>query len=142
MEIYLPSIFLLLVAYIFTIKVIPQLSSYVIMIGAIGFLFLTIYNHYSLFADEYRVMTWIDTAKQFGPTLIVILIIALMGGYLLFMYSPGKGSSLKLPPSSIPPPESATNPMTRGIGNSLAAMGTPIDSAEMRAQNSVLNRGV
>ena len=127
MELFLPSLFLMLLAYFFTIMFIPKLSPFIIIGGSIAFITFTIYNHYSLFANEYKIMSWTETAKQFGPTLIILLIIALMGGYLMYISSTGKGT-LPTPPDSIPPPETATNYFTQAIGNGLKAAGAPVRS--------------
>lgn len=127
MELFLPSLFLMLLAYFFTIMFIPKLSPFIIIGGSIAFIAFTVYNHYSLFENEYRIMTWTDTAKQFGPTLIILLIIALMGGYLIYISTTGKGT-LPRPPDSIPPPETATNYFTQAIGNGLKAAGAPVRS--------------
>ena len=143
MEFYLPSVFLMLVVYLFTMIFIPKLSHFVILICAIVFIAITVFSHYSMFANEYKIMTWTDTAKQFGPTLLIILIIALMGGYLLYISTTGgKGSiNLPMPPASIPPPETATNFVTNAIGQGLVAAGaTPVNrSASVRMNIPIAN---
>ena len=142
MEFFLPTVFLLLVAYLFTMMVIPKMSHIVILVAAAVFIAITVYNHYSLFADEYKVMTWVDTARQFAPTLLILLVIALMGGYILYISTTGKGSpNLPMPPASIPPPETATNYVTQAIGQGLVAAGaTPVNkSANVRTNAPVAN---
>jgi hypothetical protein len=141
MEMFLPSVFLMLVAYLFTITFIPKLSHLVILAGAIAFIAITVFNHYSMFSNEYKIMTWVDTARQFAPTLIIILIIALMGGYLLYISTTGKGVTLPMPPASIPPPETATNFVTNAIGQGLVAAGaTPVNrSASVRSNVPIAN---
>lgn len=133
MELFLPSLFLMLLAYFFTVMFIPKLSPFIIIGGSIAFIGFTVYNHYVLFENEYKIMSWADTAKQFAPTLIVLLIIALMGGYLIYISTSGKGT-LPRPPDSIPPPETATNYFTQAIGNGLVAAGTPV-----RTNNAIAN---
>ena len=120
---FLPSVFLMLVAYLFTITFIPNLSHLVILVGAIAFIAITAYNHYSMFSNEYKIMTWADTARQFAPTLMIILVIALMGGYIMYISTTGKAASLPMPPANIPPPETATNFVTNAIGQGLVAAG-------------------
>jgi hypothetical protein len=141
MEMFLPSVFLMLVAYLFTITFIPKLSHLVILVGAIAFIAITVFNHYSMFSNEYKIMTWADTAKQFAPTVMIILVIALMGGYLMYMSSTGKGANLPMPPASIPPPETATNFVTNAIGQGLVAAGaTPVNrSASVRTNVPIAN---
>jgi hypothetical protein len=123
MEMFLPSVFLMLVAYLFTMMFIPKLSHLVILVGAIAFIAVTAFNHYSMFANEYKIMTWADTAKQFGPTLMIILIIVLMGGYIMYISGAKGTANLPMPPANIPPPETATNFVTNAIGQGLVAAG-------------------
>jgi hypothetical protein len=138
MEFFLPTVFLMLVAFLFTVTVIPKMSHIVILVAAAIFITITVYNHYSLFADEYKVMSWIDTAKQFAPTLLILLVIALTGGYLLYISTTGKGSSnLPMPPASIPPPETATNYMTQAIGQGLVAAGATSVNRSGNVRNNV-----
>jgi hypothetical protein len=76
-----------------------------------------------MFANEYKIMSWADTAKQFAPTLMVISIIVLMGGYIMYISGAKGTASLPMPPANIPPPETATNFVTNAIGQGLVAAG-------------------
>ena len=135
---FLPSVFLMLVAYLFTITFIPKLSHLVILVGAIAFIAITVFNHYSMFSNEYKIMSWADTAKQFAPTVMVISIIVLMGGYIMYI-SGGKGTAnLPMPPANIPPPETATNFVTNAIGQGLVAAGaTNVNRSPNNVRNNV-----
>ena len=68
-------------------------------------------------------MTWTTAASAAAPYILVGTVVAFSIGYLLYLFGAGKKTSLPLPPSTIPPPETATNVLTSAIGNGLRATG-------------------
>ena len=153
MEFFLPSVFAMMLAFFVSSYFFVRGSS-LITLGILALLLIifTAYNHYSLFANEYRIMTWADTAKQNAPTILVALVIVMMIGYLLFA-SGIKSSSLNMPPNRLPSEQSATNSLTGMINRGLVATGSatrnsPPEYEELqRARNqganiSALNRAL
>ena len=123
MEFYIPSLFIVLLAAIFLVIVLPQLSPLILTIVCTLLLVWGIANHYTLFSNEYRNMNWTNTATTAGPYIILFLVIGLSLGYIILLFTRKRFTSTASPPVNIPPPESATNYMTRGIGNSLVSSG-------------------
>jgi hypothetical protein len=123
MEFFLPSVFLMLVAILFCVYLIPQMKTPILLVGSTVLLAFGLYSHYATFSGEYRVMDWLNSAKQIAPTILTLLVIVLAGGYIAFMYSSGKAPNLRMPSFNSPPPETATNVLTENIGNGLEAMG-------------------
>jgi len=123
MEFYIPSLFIILLAAIFLVLVLPQLSPLVLTAFCGLLLVWGIANHYTLFVNEYHNMNWTNTATIAGPYLILFTVIGLSLGYIILLFSRKRFSSTPSPPMNIPPPESATNYVTRGIGNSLVSSG-------------------
>jgi uncharacterized protein involved in response to NO len=153
MEFFLPSLLLMLIAFLVSVYIVPSFTPAVIAVVAIILLVLGVYNHYVTFSSEYNVMQWADTGRQIAPTLITGLVIVLMGGYIIYMFS-SKGGMPSLPSFSAvsPPPNTATNPLTEGIGNALSAAGATtinrnyipennLNTARMRNAESQLARG-
>jgi len=68
-------------------------------------------------------MNWLNSATLAGPYILLFTVIALSIGYILLIFLRKRGPSSPEPPMNIPPPESATNYVTRGIGNSLVSTG-------------------
>jgi hypothetical protein len=124
MEFFLPSLLVMLVALLLSTYVIPRFTPAVIAVVAIVLLCFGTYNHYTSFPAEYNVMQWATTGQQIAPTLITGLVIVLMGGYIIYMFTT-KGGMPNLPSMSAnsPPPNTATNPLTQAIGAGLANMG-------------------
>ena len=70
-------------------------------------------------------MNWTNTALAAGPYIMLFTVIGLSLGYIILLFT-RKGGSNSAPINvnmSIPPPESATNYVTQGIGNSLVSSG-------------------
>jgi hypothetical protein len=123
MEFYIPSLFIILLAAIFVVLVVPRLSHIVLIVLCTLLLVWGIANHYTLFVTEYQNMNWANTAVIAGPYLMLFLVIALSLGYIILLFTRSRSASQSEERMNIPPPESATNYVTRGIGNSLSATG-------------------
>jgi hypothetical protein len=125
MEFYLPSLFIILLAAIFAVSIIPRFAPIILAVFAGLSLVLALYNHSSLFYNEYKNMNWANTAIISGasPYLMTGLIILLCLGYIIMLVTSGEAPSLSRPSMIIPPPSTATNTLTRGIGTSLVNAG-------------------
>ena len=128
----------MLFAFFAIIYLLPQFTPVILASGAFVFLGLAAYNHYTTFAGEYNIMQWADSAKRIAPTLMIGAVIVLVGGYIMYMFGSGKAPSLPMPPANIPPPSTATNVITEGIGNGLAAAGMPVNR---NSRNANANAG-
>jgi len=135
MEIFLPSLLVILLAYLVSTILIPKLSPIILMVSMVILIVFSLYNHYTMFSNEYSVMTWLDMAKSFAPSFIIVLVIILMIGYLIYLFTTGSLGSLPTPSTNIPPPDTATNSVTEAIGNSLVNMG----AANVRNTNAPRN---
>lgn len=123
MEFYIPSLFILLLVAIVLVLLLPQLSPMILTVVCSLLLVWGIANHYTLFANEYHNMNWTNSATLAGPYIILFLVIGLSLGYIILLFTRKRFTSSPPAPMNIPPPETATNYVTRGIGNSLAATG-------------------
>ena len=123
MEFYIPSLFIVLLAAIVLVVIVPKLSPVVLTTVCSILLVWGLANHYTLFSKEYHNMNWTNTAVIAGPYLILFLVIGLSLGYIILLFTRKSFSTSQSPPMNIPPPETATNYVTRGIGNSLVSSG-------------------
>lgn len=130
MEFFLPSILFLLVACGIVFFVIPRFGPLVLAGISLVLLILGIYNHYSLFQTEYRLSTWQSGMIGYAPFVMIGALVLAIILYLLYMVplgggNSGKGSGNSILPSpatgsptlNLPPPGTATNGLTEGIGN-------------------------
>jgi hypothetical protein len=123
MEFYIPSLLLVLLAAVIGAVLVPRLSQQILIVLCLVLLGIGFANHYSLFWAEYKNMNWINTAIIAGPYLMLGTVIVLSIGYILLQFTSIGSKGIGNPSMSIPPPETATNYVTRGIGNSLVSSG-------------------
>ena len=149
MEFYLPSLFIIMVAFIIILAIIPKFTPVVLAIVAAILLVFGIYSHYTLFYNEYKNMNWANNAmsSMASPYLLIGSVVLLSLGYIIMLFSSGKVPSLPMPSRNIPPPSTATNVVTREIGNGLVNAGVanvapPSNTAERNALESALSKRV
>ncbi len=123
MEFFLPSLLTVLLALLFTFFISPNLGPLAVATVAFIALLYAANTHYTMFKDEYSLQSWASSAQAFAPYIIVGTILIFVIGYLLTLFSGGKAPNLPMPPSVLPPPETATNLVTKGINNGLSAAG-------------------
>lgn len=120
MEFFLPSLLIVILALGLVIGVFPRLTPFFLVILALVALVFAAYNHYTLFAPEYRIQTWLDTAKSFAPILLIGTVVLFSGGYLLYLWGRGKGAPiLSRNAYFAAAPETATNVLTENIGRAI-----------------------
>ena len=103
-------------------------APHTILLGVAALFFVgTLYAHYTTFGDQYKFVNTLFTASSSGatPYLMSGLVIALVVGYLLYLFSGNQLPSLPSMPASMPSANSATNYLTRGINHGLSSLGVP-----------------
>lgn len=149
MEFFLPSILFLLVACGIVFFVIPRFGPLVLAGVALILLILGVYNHYSMFATEYRLSTWQSGMIGYAPFIMVGALVVAIIFYLLYLVPAGSNTNgnqgspsspmeniMKGNTLSLPSPGTATNALTEGIGN---AMRKAANMANINVRNQNLN---
>lgn len=128
MEFFIPSVFIMLLALLILGLLIVVVPRSAVLGIAVLFIAIAVYSHYTIFTSEYRYINIFSTSSASGmaPYVISGTVVAILIGYLLFLFSGNKLPSLPAPPSSMPSPESATNFVTRNINNGLSSLGVPV----------------
>jgi hypothetical protein len=145
MEFFLPSILFLLVACGIVFFIIPRFGPLILAGVALTLLILGIYNHYSMFATEYRLSTWQSGMIGYAPYIMVGALVLAILLYLFYLIPSGEnmGNVRNLVPNLfgenqnrlvLPPPGTATNGVTEGIGN---MMRKAAEIANVNVQNKV-----
>lgn len=148
MEFFLPSILFLLVACGIVFFVIPRFGPLVLAIASLVLLSLGIYNHYSMFESEYRLSSWQTGAAAYAPFLMIGALVLSIILYLFYLV-PVSGSTNNLEAPSLPPSNTATNPITEGVNTMLRkgqelfgnGNGNKNGNAKGNASNSLFNVG-
>lgn len=110
MELFLPSLFVILLAILVILYIIPRQSGFVLGIIAAGLLAMTIYQHVSLFKMDYQRMTWVDTVKQQAPLIMVISVIVVLIGYVLLLTGKGPAANIQNRVEQVYNPPSSPGP--------------------------------
>jgi predicted membrane protein len=131
MEFFLPSILVLLVAAAIVFFVIPRFGPLVLAVVSLILLGIGIYNHYSMFQNEYRLSTWQLGAVVYAPYILIGVVILMIILYLTYLLPSGSSASsnntsanvnVKANTINLPPPETATNVITEGANNAIRAV--------------------
>lgn len=122
MELFIPSLFVFLLAAVVVIVLVPRFSPLIIVSLAIALLVAGTYHHFHLFWNEYRQSTWQDTLKIFAPTLILIAIFVYLLFVILSLFTGGSVPVPAMPNIQMPEAETATNALTAGLNRGISAI--------------------
>jgi len=121
MELFLPSILILLLAVIVVMVLIPQFSPIIIVTLAIVLLVAGMYNHFSMFWNEYQQSTWQRSLTTFAPGILIVAIFVYLFFAIGSFFTGGSVPVPVLPEMSIPSADSATNALTSSINDTMNA---------------------
>ena len=146
MEFFLPSILFLLISAAIVFFVIPRFGPLVLAIVSLVLLTIGMYNHYTLFQNEYRASTWQLGLVAFAPYIMIGVVIIMIIMYLTYLLPSGANSStanVKTNTINLPPPETATNVITEGVNNAIRAA-APVANIKVNTTNqpNVLNNNI
>ena len=124
MELFLPSVLVLLLAAAVVFFVFPSLGPMTLAIVSAVLLTLGAYQHWAQFGVEYRLSTWYLGLMAFAPYVMVGGLLLAIAIYLLYLLPANSqnstASSLPLPTiSNMPSASSSTNSITSGINRAL-----------------------
>jgi len=124
MELFIPSVLLVLLAAAVVFFILPRLGPTVLAVVAMGLLAFGVYNHMKAFGNEYRLSTWQIDYMAYAPYLLVGLVLFIITFYLLSMGgAPTAAPVLEVPTvAEMPPANTATNAVTAGVNNALKGL--------------------
>ena len=115
MELFVPSLTLFLVALILTYLIAPNVTPF--MAGILSLLFLTygVYDHYTMFAAEYRRSTWQEGLRIYSPAIMIGALLLFVLYSMLAVFGGGGGSGQAMPIVAPPAPNTLTSSLVQGI---------------------------
>lgn len=122
MELFLPSLFIFLLAAFVVIFVVPRFSPLIIAAMSAVLLALGIYHHFSLFWTEYRTATWADQLKLFAPGIMLALILSYVIFAIVMFFTGGSVPTPSIPNVQLPSANTATNMVTTALNNAIQAV--------------------
>ena len=123
MELFLPSVIVILLAAFFAFLVVPRLGPSLLMGVSILALIMAGFHHYYTFSSEYRLSTWQVGLASYAPWIVMVLAIFFIIGALQWVFAaPGTATPLDQVTTAVtssinamPSASSATNPLTAAL---------------------------
>lgn len=125
MELFIPSVLILLLAAAVIFFVLPRFGAPVLAIISVALLVYGLYEHMNAFQTEYRLSTWQAGLMAYAPYVMVGGLLVVIAFYLLSISPWGKPSTTapnmpEMPTvAEMPKADTATNAVTAGVNNAL-----------------------
>jgi hypothetical protein len=125
MELFIPSVLILLLAAAVIFFVLPRFGAPVLAMISVGLLVYGLYEHMNAFQSEYRLSTWQAGLISYAPYVMVGGLLVVIAFYLISISPFGKPSTTapnmpEVPTiAEMPKAETATNMVTAGVNNAL-----------------------
>lgn len=147
MELFIPSVLVLLLAAAVVFFVLPRFGAPVLALISVALLVFGIYHHINAFGTEYKLSTWHLGLVSYAPYIMIGGLLVVIGFYLLSISPLGKANAGTTAPSmpeiptiaEMPPANTATNVMTSGVNNALKAAGNVAGVAAIKNAGNVAN---
>jgi len=139
MELFIPSLFVFIVAILVCFILIPRFTPLITAILALGMLSYGVYDHYKLFASEYRLSTWQESLKIYAPAIMIGALILFIIYSIIMFFSKGSVPIPSAPNISLPPSNTATNAVTEHINNVTSGITNTLGNLTDGITNTVNN---
>ncbi len=144
MELFIPSLLLLLITALIVYGVMPRLTIPYVLLLSLIVLIVVLRSHYSLFSSEYRYSTWQYIFKDYASFTIIGVLIFMIIIAAITIFSKSR-SATAFPTSLIPAAgvlpsaTSATNPVTSALNTAIRTVSDTVETATNVASNAVTN---
>jgi hypothetical protein len=115
MEFFIPGLLLFLISIAISFAVVPKFTPLIAAVLSIVFLTFGVYQHYKMFAYEYRLSTWQDNLKVYAPAVMIGATILFVIYAILAFFSRGSVPVPPMPNINIPSVSEATNTITESL---------------------------
>lgn len=142
MEFFIPGLLLFLVSIGITLMIAPKATPIMAAILSIIFLTYGVYQHYKLFAYEYRLSTWQEGLKIYAPAIMIFAIILYIIYGILAFFTGGVVPIPSVPNVNIPSVGDVTSQLKNSINNvtnSITSTANNMLSLNNNKGNSVVN---
>ncbi len=145
MELLVPGFFVLLFAIITVFLIVPRFGPFITLVLCGVALTLGMYHHYKLFYHEYRLATWAEKLKTYGPGVIITALVIFILGFIFTLFG---GPSVPVPNMSAPVENEGSEPPVSLFGsnnnNSKSAVNTVTNtlSEGVNAAKSAVGEGL
>lgn len=132
MELFLPSLFVIVIAALLAFVIIPRMGSLILAITSLLALIVAGIHHYNLFYAEYQLSTWQNGIGANAPFFVLGLAILFIIGAIFYMFTGGSVANVK-------------NVITNTIPNALPSVmplalnKSPMENLEKSMNESIQN---
>jgi hypothetical protein len=149
MELFIPSVLVLLLAAAIVFFVLPRFGAPVLAIISVALLVYGIYTHMNAFGTEYRFSTWQLGLMSYAPYIMIGGLLVVIAFYLISISPLGKPNGATAPSmpevptvSEMPPANTATNAVTEGVNNALKGLTNIVGLANTNKKNMGVGNGL
>lgn len=136
MEIFLPSLLIILLAAVVVFTVLPRMGPIVLTTLSIVLLLFGVGHHYKMFYDEYRLATWYKSASFLAPALVLGVTLFFILGFILSFF----GINVPVPSAPvIPSVADITNAATSAVNTVKNTVATTVGNATSTVSNVTRN---
>lgn len=148
MELFIPSVLLLLFTAAVVFFVLPRFGAPVLAVISVALLVFGIYHHVKSFGTEWRLSTWHLGYTAYAPFIMVGAVILVIGFYVVNLMTSGGTTAVSLPEmptvANMPKANTATNVVTEGVNNALKGITNVTkgnNQAVAAANTAIVNAG-
>jgi hypothetical protein len=148
MEFFIPGLLIFLVAIAIAVIIVPQMTPMIAAVLSILFLAYGVYDHYLLFAPEYRLSTWQDGIKIYAPFIMLAGIILFVIYFIFAFFTGGEVPVPKVEMPAMPEmPEMPTfntikNRMNNAVNNVRNNTNKRSENAKPANTNNIMSRSL
>lgn len=115
MEFFIPGLLLFLLSIVVSFILAPRFTPLVVAVLSIVLLSYGVYDHYKMFAAEYRLSTWQQSLKIYAPAIMIGAIILFIIYAILAFFTTGSVPVPPIPNITAPNENSATNNVIQSV---------------------------
>jgi hypothetical protein len=115
MEFFIPGLLLFLVSVVISFILAPRFTPLVVALLSMVFLTYGVYDHYKMFASEYRLSTWQQSLKIYAPAIMIGAIIIFIIYSILAFFTKGSVPVPPIPNVTEPNDNSVTNQIVESL---------------------------
>lgn len=136
MEIFLPSLLIILLAAVVVFTILPRMGPIVLTVLSIVLLLFGVSHHYKMFYDEYRLATWYKSASFLAPALVLGVTLFFILGFILSFF----GVNVPVPAApAIPSLTEITNVATSAVNTVKNSVANTVGNATSTVGNVTRN---
>ena len=139
MEIFIPGLLLFLVALLIALFIVPNFTPLIIAILSLALLVYGVYDHYKMFAAEYRLSTWQESLKIYAPAVMLGFTILFIIYAILAVSTGGAVPVPPLPNITAPNENSITSSIVNSLNNIGNALGNNKNTNVVNSVNEQIN---